>query len=89
MASLTGADMMSRARPMKAKRKKWIQKADIKEGAFTAKADAAGQSVHQYAEEKKDAPGKTGKQARLALVFEGIAKRRKSPLYDHPRSGKG
>lgn len=69
--------------------KKWIQKAkakgQIKEGAFTKKADAAGKSVHALAEEKKDAPGKTGKQARLALAFEKMNKGR-SPLHSHPRS---
>lgn len=62
-------------------KKKWIQKAKIKKGAFTKKADAAGKSVHQYAEEKKDAPGRTGKQARLALTFEGMASKRRK-LYD-------
>jgi hypothetical protein len=40
------------------------------EGVFSAKAKAAGESTHAYAEEKKDAPGKLGKQARLALTFE-------------------
>jgi len=71
------------------KKKKWIQSA-IKpqnEGKFTEKADAAGKSVHEYAEEKKDAPGKLGKQARLALTFEGMSKK-KSPLYDHASSKK-
>lgn len=71
----------------KPKRKKWIQGADIKEGAFTEKSDAAGKTVHEYAEEKKDAPGKLGKQARLALTFEGMSKK-KSPLYDHASSKK-
>lgn len=67
--------------------KKWIQKAKIKKGAFTAKAKAAGKSVHQYAEEKKDAPGRTGKQARLALTFEKMAKGpKKAPIHDNPRS---
>ena len=56
--------------------KKFIQKMDLKEGAFTAKAKKAGKSVHEYAEEKKDAPGRLGKQARLALTFEKMAKKR-------------
>ena len=55
---------------------KWIQKANLKEGAFTKKANKAGESVHSYAEEKKDASGKTGKQARLALTFEKMAKKK-------------
>lgn len=69
------------------KKKKWIQKADLKEGAFTAKAKAAGKSVQAYAREKKDAPGKLGKQARLAETFSKMAKK-DSPLHDHPRSKK-
>ncbi len=72
----------------KPKRKGWIQKADIKEGAFTKKAKAAGKSVQAYAREKRDAPGKLGKQARLAETFESMSKKRKgNPLHDHPRSG--
>jgi hypothetical protein len=49
----------------------------LKKGAFTAKAEAAGKSVPEYAKEKAGAPGKLGKQARLAETFEKIAKRRK------------
>lgn len=49
---------------------KWIGKMHMKKGAFTKQADRAGKSVHEMAEEKKDAPGKTGKRARLALTFE-------------------
>lgn len=68
--------------------KKWIQKAkakgQIKKGAFTKKADAAGKSVAEYASEKSDAPGKLGKEARLAKAFEGMSKKRK--LYSHPSS---
>jgi len=51
---------------------KWIQKAHLKKGAFTAQADKAGKSVHVYAEEKKSAPGVTGKRARLTLTFENM-----------------
>ena len=70
-----------------AKKKHWIQGAHLKKGAFTAQADKAGKSVHEYAEEEKDAGGTTGKRARLALTFEGMAhKRKKSPLHSHPRS---
>lgn len=69
------------------RKKKWIQKADIKEGAFTAKANAAGKSVAEYAAEKADAPGRLGKQARLAQTFEKM-NRKRSPLHDHPSSRK-
>ena len=56
--------------------KKWIQGAEIKKGAFTAKAKHAGKTVHELAEEKKNASGKTGKQARLALTFEKMARKK-------------
>ena len=63
---------------------KWIAKAHLKEGAFTKKAKEAGESVHAHAEAEKDAAGKTGKQARLALAFEHMAHKRKrmSRMYD-------
>lgn len=57
--------------------KKFIQKANLKEGSFTAKAKRAGKSVHAYAKQKKHAPGKLGKQARLALTLEKLAKRKR------------
>ena len=41
----------------------------IHKGAFRAKAQAAGESTQAYAEKEKHAPGKLGKQARLALTF--------------------
>ena len=49
--------------------KKWMAKAFANShGQFKAKASAAGESTRQYAEEHKHSAGKTGKQARLALV---------------------
>jgi hypothetical protein len=50
----------------------WEQDAvpDSHKGKFTAKAEHAGKSVHEYAEEEKHAPGTLGKEARLALTFE-------------------
>ena len=61
-----------------AKMNHWMQAAVPKshKGRFTKKAKAAGESVHEYAEEKKHAKGKTGAQARLALRFEQIAKQK-------------
>lgn len=47
---------------------------DLKKGAFTAKAKNAGKSVGAFAQEKKSAPGKIGKQARLAITFKGLGK---------------
>lgn len=65
---LDGAKSMSE----KPKKRKWMQKAvpESHKGIFTAKAEKAGETVHEYAEEKKNAPGKLGKEARLALTFE-------------------
>lgn len=80
MASPTLVDMVSRSSSV-AKKKRWIQKAHLKEGAFTKKAEAAGESVREYAAKEKDAPGKTGKQARLAQTFEGMRHKRASKLY--------
>lgn len=37
-----------------------------KHGEFKAKAEKAGESTREFAEEKAHAPGKLGKQARLA-----------------------
>lgn len=72
---------------MAEKKKRWIKGAKLKKGAFTKEADAAGESVHEMAEAHKDDSGTTGKRARLALTFEGMAhKRKKSPLHSHPRS---
>jgi hypothetical protein len=71
------------------KPKKWMQKAvkPANKGKFTAKAEAAGKSVPEYAAEKADAPGALGKEARLAQVFEGAAhKRKRGPIYKHATS---
>ena len=72
-------------------KKKWIQKATAhSHGQFRAKAERAGESTHQFAEEHKGGSGKTGKQARLALALMGASghtgKKRKHRLYDHPKS---
>lgn len=58
---------------------KWIQSATANShGQFRAKAKAAGMSTMAYAEKEKNAPGKTGKQARLALTLRQQAKKRMS-----------
>ena len=48
---------------------KWIQSAIKHPGSFRAAAKRAGESTHEYAEEKKDSGGKVGKRARLALTL--------------------
>jgi hypothetical protein len=60
-------------------KKKWMRGVvkPSRKGVFTAKANAAGQSVHEYAEEKKGAGGTLGKEANLALTFEKTAHKHK------------
>ena len=40
-----------------------------RKGVFKAKAEAAGMSTGAYAAKEKNAPGKLGKEARLAQTF--------------------
>jgi hypothetical protein len=53
----------------------WMQNESNREksagtkGAFSGAAAKAGKSTREYVEEKKDAPGKTGKRARMALMY--------------------
>lgn len=49
-----------------AKSKNWIAGAIKNPGSFSKKARAAGKSTSEFAREKENAPGKLGKQARLA-----------------------
>ncbi len=57
--------------------KKWIKKAtENSHGQFRKKAEAAGESTREFAEEKKDAGGTTGKQANLALNLMGASKKK-------------
>jgi hypothetical protein len=69
------------------KPKRWMSKAVKPEnkGKFTAKAERAGESVHEYAEEKHDAGGTLGKEANLALTFEKAAHKRPA-IYKHRTS---
>lgn len=64
---------------------KWIQQANLKKGAFTAKAQKAGKSVQAYAKAKASAPGVLGKQARLARTFAKM--KRHNPTLMHMRHG--
>ncbi len=58
---------------MAKKPKKWIQKADIQEGALTKKADAAGKTIQQFcAGQNLDA--KTTRQCNLAKTFRKMHK---------------
>ena len=53
----------------------WIAGATSKnKGSFRAAAKKHGESTHEYAEKEKDASGKVGKRARLALTLMGMHK---------------
>lgn len=64
----------------KKKNKKWIQGADIKEGAFTAKAKRKGITSAQLQENVLSNPDKydekTVKQARLRQTLVGLKKKK-------------
>ena len=55
----------------------WIEKANIKEGALTKKANKAGMGVQEFASKHSGDSGKTGKQARLAQTFAKMNKGKK------------
>lgn len=52
--------------------RKWIKGAIKRPGALTAAAKRAGMSTMAYARAKAKAPGRLGKQARLALTLRKL-----------------
>jgi len=70
------------AEEKKKKEKKWIQKADIKEGAFTAKAKRKGITSAQLQENVLADPEKyderTVKQANLRKTLVGLHNKKKN-----------
>jgi hypothetical protein len=70
----------------KKKDKKWIQGAEIKEGAFTAKAKRKGITSAQLQENVLSDPEKydekTVKQARLRQTLVGLHKKKKEKTED-------
>lgn len=60
----------------KPKKEKWIQKADIEEGALTRKANAKGMSISEFCAQP-NLSSKAQKQCRLAETFRKMAKRNK------------
>jgi hypothetical protein len=52
--------------------KDWMKDAvkPSRKGVFKAKAERAGMSTSAFAAKEKNAPGKLGKEARLAQTFE-------------------
>jgi hypothetical protein len=71
----------------KKKDKKWIQGADIKEGAFTAKAKKKGISSAQLQENVLSNPDKydekTVKQANLRKTLVGLHNKKKAKAADN------
>lgn len=60
----------------------WIKKGSSKHpGAFRKQAERAGETTRQFAEEKKDSPGRLGKRARFALNAMGAAKKSRGLPY--------
>jgi len=55
----------------------WIQGAIKHPGSFTKQAKAAGDTVAEFAQDKKNASGVTGKRARLAITLRKLATKRK------------
>jgi hypothetical protein len=68
-------------------KKNWIKKGASKHpGLFAKKAERAGETTREYAQEKKHAGGKLGKEANFAINAMGAGKKRKHKLYDNPKS---
>ncbi len=67
-------------------KRNWIQKGDKHPGLFAKKAERAGETTREFAQEKKHAGGKLGKEANFALNAMSAGKERRSKLYDHKRS---
>jgi len=65
----------------------WIKSAVKRPGALKRKAKRAGLSTAAYARKHAHDPGRTGKQARLALTFRKMAHKRK-PFWKRKRVGK-
>ena len=55
----------------------WIAGAIKRPGSFTKKAQAAGKSVAEYAAAKKGAPGRLGRQARLAQTLRKLGQEKR------------
>lgn len=53
---------------------KWIEHAGLDKGALTRKAKRAGQSTQSFASKHSSAPGKLGKQSRLAQTLSKLGK---------------
>jgi hypothetical protein len=50
----------------------WIEHAGLNKGSLTRKAKSAGQGVQSFAKKNDSAPGKLGKQSRLAETLSKL-----------------
>lgn len=53
----------------------WIEHAGLDKGSLTRKAKKAGMGVQSFAKKNADAPGKLGKQSRLAETLSKLRKK--------------
>jgi hypothetical protein len=58
-------------------KRKWIQGAIKRPGSFSKKAKRAGMSTQAYARKERNAPGRLGKQARLAMTLKKMHRGKK------------
>lgn len=75
-----------------AKKRRWIKAATKgAHGQLKAKAEKAGETTREFAREKEHAPGKLGKEARLAETLMGLdhGGSKAERLYRHKRVRKG
>ena len=56
--------------------KYWIERAIKRPGTFKAQAQRAGETTAEFASEREDAKGKTGKRARLAEILLKMRKQK-------------
>lgn len=70
---------------MAEKKKKWVKNVveHMHKGAFSAKAEAAGESTGAYASEHEHDSGKLGKQARLAKTLMGMHHNHSKSMASH------
>lgn len=75
----------------KARKHKFIKAAinPAHKGEFRKKAEKAGESTREFAEEKASAPGKLGKQARLAETLMSMNHSKSRGRYAHKAVRRG
>lgn len=54
---------------------KWIEHSGMNKGALTKKANSAGMGVQSFAKKNDSAPGKLGKESRLAETLSSLRRK--------------